>query len=267
MPEAAAGRQPTASERRRMYRDLALSLRRGLRDAAAGFSFLRLRGLRALLRALRSAADADPRLFRDSQAIRDLQVVPVLFEHSLRKANDDAVVTVGQVLGIEPARLRTPPRTPRSCSRSGCSKAAASSAPTAPPRRIGTMPSRYGLATVILNILMTRGILEQTACLDTLLALLVDCSENLMDFKEQEGLNNIALIVKDTNRDDQVRCATLQGAVAAKLKILRGAETLRGMTPRRRVSFVSPARDSEEDTSSGSSALRMLGLMSEGSSL
>lgn len=59
-----------------MYRDLALSLRCGLRDAAAGFSFLRLRGLRALLRALRSAADADAGLFRDSQSIRDLQGRP-----------------------------------------------------------------------------------------------------------------------------------------------------------------------------------------------
>lgn len=58
---AAGGRRPTASERRRMYRDLAQSLRCGLRDASAGFSFLRLRGLRALLRALRSAAAASPR--------------------------------------------------------------------------------------------------------------------------------------------------------------------------------------------------------------
>jgi len=68
-------RRPTAAERRRMYRDLALSLRCGLRDAAAGFSFLRLRGLRALLRALRSVADAgaDAGPFRDSQSIRDLQ--------------------------------------------------------------------------------------------------------------------------------------------------------------------------------------------------
>lgn len=32
---------------------------------------------------------------------------------------------------------------------------------------------------VVLNILMTRGILEQRACLDTLLALLVNCSGNL----------------------------------------------------------------------------------------
>jgi len=36
---------------------------------------------------------------------------------------------------------------------------------------------------VVLNILMTRGILEQRACLDTLLALLVDCSENLTVIK------------------------------------------------------------------------------------
>ena len=48
--EATTGRRrpTTASERRRMYRDLALALRCGLRDAAAGLSFLRLRGLRAL---------------------------------------------------------------------------------------------------------------------------------------------------------------------------------------------------------------------------
>jgi hypothetical protein len=37
-------------------------------------------------------------------------VIPVLFEHSLRKATGDAVLTVAQVLGMEPAaaRLRNP---------------------------------------------------------------------------------------------------------------------------------------------------------------
>ncbi|CAL4923385.1 unnamed protein product [Urochloa decumbens] len=183
MPGAAeAGRRPaTASERRRMYRDLALSLRCGLRDAAAGFSFLRLRGLRALLRALRSAAaDADGLgLFRDSQAIRDLQVIPVLFEHSLRRPAGDAVVTVAQVLGMEPAAVRI--------------------------RSPATDSEAVLALRVVLNILMTRGILEQRTCLDTLLALLVDCSENQMDFKEQDGLNKIADIVKDPNRDDNVR--------------------------------------------------------------
>ncbi|CAN6300392.1 unnamed protein product [Urochloa humidicola] len=201
--EAGRRRPATASERRRMYRDLALSLRCGLRDAAAGFSFLRLRGLRALLRALRSAADADDLgIFRDSQAIRDLQVIPVLFEHSLRRPAGDAVVTVAQVLGMEPAapRIRSPAtdseavlalRVLQGCCLlcPGCAAAA----------------HRYDAVKVVLNILMTRGILEQRACLDTLLALLVDCSENQMDFREQDGLNKIADIVKDPNRDDHVR--------------------------------------------------------------
>uniref|UniRef100_A0A0E0F008 Uncharacterized protein n=1 Tax=Oryza meridionalis TaxID=40149 RepID=A0A0E0F008_9ORYZ len=38
-------------------------------------------------------------------------VVPVLFEHSLRRAQDDAVVTVGQVLGISPAVKLSNPAT------------------------------------------------------------------------------------------------------------------------------------------------------------
>ncbi|KAJ1296554.1 hypothetical protein BS78_01G310200 [Paspalum vaginatum] len=205
----AGRRRPTEAERRRMYRDLALALRCGLRDAAAGFSFLRLRGLRALLRALsNSAADADvgAGLFRDSQAIRDLQVVPVLFEHSLRKAEatdgDAAVMTVAQVLGMQPAAARL--RNPATDSEvvlalrvlQGCCLLCPSCAAAA---------HRYNAVKVVLNILMTRGILEQRACLDTLLTLLVDCSENLMDFKEQDGLNKIADVVKDTNRDDHVR--------------------------------------------------------------
>ncbi|KAL6905205.1 hypothetical protein ACP4OV_002806 [Aristida adscensionis] len=210
MPEAeGAGRQqqPTASERRRMYRDLALALRCGLRDAAAGFSFLRLRGLRALLRALSSAADAaGAGLFRDSQSLRDLQVVPVLFEHSLRKASGGggAVVTVGQVLGIEPAKLRNPATDSEVVLAlrvlEGCCLLCPDCAAAA-HRHDAVKYDRE----VILNILMTRGVPEQRACLDTLLALLVDCSENVMDFKEQQGLNKIADLVKDTDTDDHVR--------------------------------------------------------------
>jgi len=55
-----------------MYRDLVLSLRCGLRDAAVGFSFLRLRGLRALLRALRSVADAGALLHQNRSEDMDL---------------------------------------------------------------------------------------------------------------------------------------------------------------------------------------------------
>lgn len=66
-----------ALARRRLYREVTLALRSGLRDAMADFSFLRARGLRSLLGFLRSTASAedDARLllFRHSQSIPDLQ--------------------------------------------------------------------------------------------------------------------------------------------------------------------------------------------------
>lgn len=70
-----------ALARRRLYREVTLALRSGLRDAKADFSFLRARGLRSLLGFLRSTASAadDARLllFRHSQSIPDLQgIVP-----------------------------------------------------------------------------------------------------------------------------------------------------------------------------------------------
>jgi len=65
---------------------------------------------------------------------------------------------------------------------------------------------------------MTRGIREQRACLDTLLALLVDCSENQMDFKEQYGLNKIADIVKDSDRDDHVKMFRVSASLLWKCK-------------------------------------------------
>ncbi|RLN18972.1 uncharacterized protein C2845_PM02G22040 [Panicum miliaceum] len=198
--EAEAGRRrPTASERRRMYRDLALALRCGLRST-----------------------DADTGLFRDSQTIRDLQVVPVLFEHSLRKATGDAVVTVAQVLGMEPAaaRLRSPAtdsevvlalRVLQGCCLL-CPACAAAAHRYDASRVVQKLHCPLLIHQVVLNILMTRGILEQRACLDTLLALLVDCFENQMDFKEQDGLNKIADIVKDSDRDDHVS-STLESQV------------------------------------------------------
>uniref|UniRef100_A0A0D9XLM5 Uncharacterized protein n=1 Tax=Leersia perrieri TaxID=77586 RepID=A0A0D9XLM5_9ORYZ len=209
MPGAAAGegeeraRPPTASERRRMYRDMALSLRCGLRDASAGFSFLRLRGLRALLRSLRSAADADAstRLFRQSQALRDLQVVSVVFEHSLRRAQEESVVTVGQVLGIEiePVKLRNPATDSEVALAlrvlEGCCLLC---------RDCAAAAHRLNAVKILLNILMARGMLEQRACLDTLLALMVDSSENLMDFMDHDGLTKVVDLVKDTQRDEHL---------------------------------------------------------------
>lgn len=75
---AAVGDLVAALSRRRVYREVTLALRSGLRDAQADFSFLRTRGLRRLLKFLRSSAaaaasDESLRLFRHSQSLPDLQ--------------------------------------------------------------------------------------------------------------------------------------------------------------------------------------------------
>ena len=65
----------TSLNTQRLYRELTLSLRTGLRDACAEFSFLRIRGLRSLLKTLRSMAESDSiiRLFSHTQTVSDLQ--------------------------------------------------------------------------------------------------------------------------------------------------------------------------------------------------
>jgi len=58
---------------------------------------------------------------------------------------------------------------------------------------------------VVLDILMTRGILEQRACLDTLLALLVDCSENQM-VRSTSGIWKTLLILRKGKFFQQLPC-------------------------------------------------------------
>ena len=61
----------------RLYREVTLSLRQGLRDARAEFSFVRVRGLNALSRFLASSAKSQKTIehFQDSQSYQDLQGV------------------------------------------------------------------------------------------------------------------------------------------------------------------------------------------------
>ncbi|CAN1238461.1 hypothetical protein LINGRAPRIM_LOCUS2115 [Linum grandiflorum] len=80
----------------------------GLRGARAEFSFLRLRGLRSILNFLRSVSPSDSiiALFSQTQSIPDLQVVPVLFQHSLKESDDVNVVeSLDHILGVEIVRI------------------------------------------------------------------------------------------------------------------------------------------------------------------
>nr|CAD1830285.1 unnamed protein product [Ananas comosus var. bracteatus] len=185
---AAVGDLVAALSRRRVYREVTLALRSGLRDAQADFSFLRTRGLRRLLKFLRSSAaaaasDDSLRLFRHSQSISELQVIPVLFQNTLHPRKENPDVTLNHIFGVEPSFRRL------------LSLHSGSAA----------LAYKYKAVKVLVNILSNRGIPEQEACLDALIALMLESSSNQMDFAECHGVEKIAELIKDEQADEILR--------------------------------------------------------------
>ncbi|KAL8538065.1 hypothetical protein ACS0TY_000135 [Phlomoides rotata] len=97
-------------DKQRLYGEVTLALRTGLREARAEFSFLRTRGLRSILKFLRSVAESDEtiNLFCHSQSIPELQVVPVLFQHSLKEVEDQIVTNLDHIFMVEPMEIISP---------------------------------------------------------------------------------------------------------------------------------------------------------------
>ncbi|EER89112.1 uncharacterized protein LOC8068375 [Sorghum bicolor] len=193
-----------ALARRRLYREVTLALRSGLRDAKADFSFLRARGLRSLLGFLRSTASAadDARLllFRHSQSIPDLQVIPVLFQNSLHQPKQDPVVTLDHIFGTEPMKITSPPTDSEIALAlrvlEGCCLLYS---------RCTALAHKYKAVKVLLNILASRGPAEQGVCLDTLISLMLDSPSNQMDFEEYSGLEKVAELLKDVQVEKHIR--------------------------------------------------------------
>jgi len=198
------GELADALARRRLYREVTLALRSGLRDAKADFSFLRARGLRSLLGFLRSTASAadDARLllFRHSQSIPDLQVIPVLFQNSLHQPKEDPVVTLDHIFGTEPMRI-TSPSTDSEIALAlrvleGCCLLYS---------RCTALAHKYKAVKVLLNILANRGPTEQGVCLDALISVMLDSPSNQMDFEEYSGLDKVAELLKDVQVEKHIR--------------------------------------------------------------
>ncbi|XP_038970690.1 uncharacterized protein LOC103695511 [Phoenix dactylifera] len=188
--------------RRRMYREVTLALRSGLRDAMADFSFLRTRGLRNLLKFLRSVGDSDAsiRLFRHSQTFPELQVIPILFQNTLRQTKDSPVVTLDHIFGVEPVKIIGPATDSEVALAlrvlEGCCLLHSGSA---------SLAYKHKAIKVLINLLSTRGVLEQEACLDALLALMLDCSSNQMDFEECRGIEKVTELIKDEQGGENIR--------------------------------------------------------------
>lgn len=88
-PVTVVGELVNSLTEQRVYREVTLALRTGLRDAQAEFSFVRLRGLKRLLKFLRSVAESDStiNLFTRTQSVPELQglfLLTRIFKISLR---------------------------------------------------------------------------------------------------------------------------------------------------------------------------------------
>ncbi|ONK56308.1 uncharacterized protein A4U43_C10F6500 [Asparagus officinalis] len=187
---------------RRLHREVMLALRSGIRDSSADFSFLRLKGLRNLLKSLKSIANSDAAigLFRQSQTITELQVVPVLFENSLRQLKDDPIVKLDRIFGVEPMKINSPATDSEVALAlrvlEGCCLL---------HRESIDLAHKYKAIKVLLNLLSTGGVLLQGACLDALISLMLDSSPNQMDFQKSNGIEKIADFIKNEQGDESIR--------------------------------------------------------------
>ncbi|KAJ3672459.1 hypothetical protein LUZ60_007180 [Juncus effusus] len=188
--------------RRRLYREVTLALRSGLRDARDDFSFLRTRGLKGLIKFLRSVTSSDEslRLFRHSQTVPELQVIPVLFQNTLSPPKENPNITLDHIFGVDPMKINSPP-TEKEISLAlrvleACCLLYS---------RCAALAHKYKSVKVLVNILSTRGVIEQGACLDALISLMLDSSSNQKDFEECNGLEKVANILKDEQADETIR--------------------------------------------------------------
>ncbi|KAM7266955.1 hypothetical protein ACFE04_009121 [Oxalis oulophora] len=187
----------------RIYREITLALRTGLRDVRAEFSFLRLRGLHSLLEFLRSVSESDStiHLFSHSQSVPQLQVVPVLFQHSLKEPadGDNSVDSLNHIFGVEPMNI-TSPSTDSEIAVAlrvleGCCLLHKPST---------VLANKHNAIQVLINILSIRGAMEQAACLDALISIMLDSSANQMDFETRNGIEEVAELITDKEVDENL---------------------------------------------------------------
>lgn len=189
-------------DQQRLYREITLALRTGLSDARAEFSFLRVRGLRSILKFLRSVAECDAtiNLFIHSQSIPELQVVPVLFKHSLREHEDQNVASLDHIFTVEPMKIISPSTDAEAAIAlrvlEGCCLL---------HRESTILAHQFKAIPVLMNMLSNRGVLEQGACLDALISTLLDSSANQMDFEACNGIEEVALLIRDKQVDENLR--------------------------------------------------------------
>ncbi|KAM7463647.1 hypothetical protein LguiA_031768 [Lonicera macranthoides] len=201
-PQSPVGELVRSLDNQRLYREVTLALRTGLRDARGEFSFLRVRGLKNILKFLRSVAEADStiNLFCYSQSIPDLQVVPVLFQHSLKESEDQVIPNLDHIFTVNRIKINGPSTDEEVALAlrvlEGCCLLHSEST---------VLAHQHRAIQVLMNVLSTRGVLEQGACLDALISIMLDSSVNQMDFEACNGIEEVALLIRDRQADENLR--------------------------------------------------------------
>lgn len=198
----AVGELVSELNKQRLYREITLALRTGLRDACAEFSFLRVRGLRCILKFLQSVAESDStiNLFCHSQSLPELQVVPVLFRNSLKQSEDGRVANLDHIFSVEPMKI-TSPSTDAEVALAlrvleGCCLLHSDST---------VLAHQHKAIQVLMEILSTRGVLEQGACLGALISLMLDSSANQIEFEACNGIEEVAELIRDKQVEENLR--------------------------------------------------------------
>lgn len=131
-------------------------------------------------------------------------MVPVLFQHSLKDYEDETVANLDHIFGVQPMKI-TSPSTDTEVSLAlrvleGCCLL---------HRESTMLANQYKAIKVLMNILSFRGALEQGACLDALISMMLDSSANQMDFEACNGIEEVAEIIRDKQVDENLRFLSL----------------------------------------------------------
>jgi hypothetical protein len=188
--------------KQRLYREITLALRTTLRDAIAEFSFLRVKGLGKLLKFLGSVVESENMiaLFRETQTFTKFQVVPVLFHYSIAPSKSGLVPKLDDKSSEEHTKIASPPTSNEVALAlqvlEGCCLL---------DRDSRTLAQQHMAIKEIVRLLSAGSTLVQRACLDALIALMLDSLENQKEFERHHGVRQVAELVKNGNIDEELR--------------------------------------------------------------
>lgn len=188
--------------KQRLYREITLALRTTIRDATAEYSFLRVKGLGKLLKFLGSVVESENmiELFRETQTFTEFQVVPVLFHYSIAPSKSGRVPKSDDKSSEEHRKISSLPTSNEVALAlqvlEGCCLL---------DRDSRTLAQQHMAIKEIVRLLSAGSTLVQSACLDALIALMLDSLENQKEFERHHGVRKVAELVKNGYINEQLR--------------------------------------------------------------